>query len=168
MSVEKNEHIIKVSLLDKEIEEDINEELQDYSVDDAFGITESMAKQPSRYLKWADLLKRATRIQKTIERDYDIWKAKAIKNIREVLARKEGNSKPTKDDLSNGVKIYYNKNYTKWIQRRDKAEDNVATLEIVVKATMIKKDMLVSVGQMCSRLIDSGNLTVKDKKISRR
>ena len=84
------------------------------------------------------------------------------------MARKEGNSKPTKDDLSNGVKIYYNKNYTKWIQRRDKAEDNVATLEIVVKATMIKKDMLVSVGQMCSRLIDSGNLTVKDKKISRR
>lgn len=168
MSIEKDEFIVKIDLPDKQIEEDVNLELQDYSVDDPFGITEAMSKQPSRYLKWADLHRKAVRVQKTIERDYEIWHAKAIKNIREVLARKEGNSKPTIADLTNGVKIYYNKNYTIWNNKKDKAEDNSATLEMIVKATLIKKDMLVSVGQLCSRLIDSSNLVVKDKKISKR
>lgn len=168
MSIEKEENIIKVSLPDKEVEEDINQELQDYSVDEPFEITEAMSKQPVRYLKWAELLKMAVRVRKTLERDYEIWHAKALKKVREVLARKEGNSKPTKDDLSNGVKIYFNEKFTKWNDKIAKADDNVSTLEIIVKATLIKKDMLVSVGQLCSRLIDSGNLVVRDKKISRR
>lgn len=168
MSIDKEGYHVKVSLPGREVEADINEELADYSIDEPFEISEAMAKQASRYFKWADLLNRANRVLTTIKREYEVWQAQASKKIREVLVRKEGNQKPTIADLKNGITIYFSKSKKEWDRKIDKAQDSVDTLETVVKATQVKKDMLVSVGQLTSRLIDSGNLVVKDKKISKR
>ena len=168
MKINKECLMVKVDLPDKQISEDINQELQDFSVDDAFGISEAMGKQASRYMRWADLLNKAKRVLTTLERDFDMWNAKALKKIREVLIRKEGNSKPTIKDLQNGVMIYFAKSQKEWNDKIDKARDNVNTLDIVVRATVVKQNMLVSIGQLCSRLIDSSNLVVKEKKISQR
>ena len=168
MSIDKEDYCVKVSLPGKDVEANINDELTDYSIDEPFEIAEAMKKQASRYFKWADLFNKAKRIVSTLERDYDVWYAKAQKKVREVLVRKEGNNKPTINDLKNGVTIYFAKSKAIWDSKIDKAQDNVSTLDTVVRATSVKKDMLVSVGQLVSRLIDSGNLVVKDKKISKR
>lgn len=168
MSINKEGYSVKVSLPGKEIEANINEELQDYSIDEPFEISEAMAKQASRYFKWADLLNRANRVLVTVKREHEAWKAKALRKIREVLIRKESNQKPTIADLNNGITNYFAKSKREWDVKVDNAQDNVNTLEIVVKATQIKKDMMVSVGQLASRLIDSGNMVVNDKRISKR
>lgn len=166
--ISEENYKVSVSLPGKEIEADINEELSDYSIDEPFEITEAMSKQAIRYFKWADMLRRAEKVVTILKREYDLWHARAIKKIREVLLSKEGNSKPTINDLTNGIKLYYGKSFGEWSNKLDKAQDSVNILGVVVKATMIKKDMLVSIGQLCSRLIDSSNLVVKDKRISQR
>lgn len=168
MDIKKEEYIVKVELPGKEIEADINEELMDYSIDEPFEIAEAMSKQAIRYYRWADLVKHARKVVTVLEREFELWYALKIKQVREVLNRKEGNSRPTKDDLKNGITIYFNKSLTKWNNKIDKAKEDLETLEIVVKATTVKQNMLVSCGQLVSRLIDSGNMVVKDKRISKR
>jgi len=166
--INKEQYRVSVSLPGKSIEANINEELADYSIDEPFQIAEAMSKQANRYFKWAEMVTRAKRVLTVLERDYEVWQAKALKKVREVLVRKEGNSKPTKDDLKNGVTLYFAKSKAQWQDKVDRAQNNVDTLEVVVKAMSVKKDMLVSVGQLVSRLIDSGNMVVKDKRISKR
>jgi len=166
--IDKESYKVSVSLPGKSIEADINEELADYCIDEPFQIAEAMSKQANRYFKWADMVTRARRVLTVLERDNEEWQAKALKKVREVLVRKEGNSKPTKDDLKNGVTLYFAKSKKQWDEKLDNARGNVDTLEVVVRAMSVKKDMLVSVGQLVSRLIDSGNMVVKDKRISKR
>ena len=165
--IKKEEFFVKVVLPDKKIETDVNKELQDYEIDEPFEITEAMKNQASRFLKWADLLNRAKRVLRTIDRQYEEWYAEKRRKADKLLRETE-DKKPTKDDLHNGVIRFFPKGYKKHINSIERAKSNVETLEMVVKATNIKKDMLVSIGQLCSRLIDSGNLVVKDKRISKR
>lgn len=166
--INKENYIVRVSLPGKSIEANINEELADYNIDEPFEIAEAMSKQANRYFKWADMVTRARRVLTVLTREYDLWKAKALKKIREVLVRKEGNNKPTISDLNNGITLYFRSKVQDWQNKIDQAQGNVDTLEVVVKAMSVKKDMLVSVGQLVSRLIDSGNMIVKDKRISQR
>jgi len=87
MSIDKEDYCVKVSLPGKDVEANINDELTDYSIDEPFEIAEAMKKQASRYFKWADLFNKAKRIVSTLERDYEVWYAKAQKKVREVLVR---------------------------------------------------------------------------------
>ena len=165
--IKREEFFVKVVLPDKKVETDVNKELQDYEIDEPFEITEAMKNQASRFLKWADLLNRAKRVLRALEREYEAWYAKVRMKVEEKLMGVNG-KKPTISDISNGVIRFFPKGYSQWNDKLDKAKDNIATLDMVVRATNIKKDMLVSVGQLCSRLIDSGNLVVKDKRITKR
>ncbi len=164
--IKKEEFFVKVELPNKKIEVDVNKELQDYEIDEPFEIQEAMKHQAYRYLKWADLLNKAKKVLRTLEREYEQWYAKARKASEEKLLGVSG-KKPTKEDISNAIIRYFPKGYEKRNKILDNAKENVDVLEMVVKANSIKKDMLVSIGQLCSRLIDSGNLVIKDKRISK-
>jgi len=168
MSIKTGEHFVRINLPDAKLETDINKELMDYHIDEPFEINEAMRNQPILYLKWADLYRKAKKVQVAVERMYEEWYAEKLKSIREVLVRREGNHKPTKDDLKNGILRYYRNGTAKWNKKLDRASDNVNTLEMIVKATITKQQMLVSIGQLCSRLIDSGNMVVRDKRLSKK
>jgi len=168
MNIKQGDYVVRVELPGNKIEEDINEELTDYSIDEPFEIAEAMSKQATRYYKWATWAKDARKVVVTLDREFETWYAKATKKVREVLIRKEGNSRPTKDDLKNGITIYFNKSLIAWQEKIDRAKEDLEILEIAVKANTVKQAMIVSCGQLVSRLIDSGNLVVKDKRLSNR
>lgn len=161
--LKKEEFFVKVDLPDKKIEKEIRKELEDYEIDDPFSITEAMQKQSFRYLGWADLLRRAKKVKNTLDRDYELWYVQAIKRVEKKLIE-DGNKRPTKDALSNGVMSLFKTNYSIWQDKLEVAQDNINVLDMVLRATVVKQGMLVSIGQMCSRLLDSGNLVVKEHR----
>lgn len=161
-SVKKNGYHVKIEVGDKQLQKNIQSVLEDYSIDEPFEITEAMKKQPLRYVKWAELLNKAKSHLLGLQRGYDIWYAEAWSDMSNHLAETNG-KKPTKDDISNAI-IVKNIKYNAWQDKLMKSQKAVNTLEVVVKALVMKKEMLVSVGQLCSRLIDSGNLVVKQRR----
>jgi hypothetical protein len=166
MDVKRTEHFVRVDLSDKHLETDINKELEDYEIDAPFEIQEAMKKQSSLYFKWADMLRQAKLIKRQIDRAYEIWLAAAKRAVRKKL-EEDGRKKPTKDDLSEGVIMYFKNKYNEWQNKIDNAQENIDVLDIAVRAVKDKKDMLLGVGQLCKELMNSGNLVVKDNKIGR-
>lgn len=165
MKTNKEGFFITVNLDNKEVEKDMTKVLEDYEIDEPYSITEAMRKQPGKFLKWASLLNAAKNVKIAIDREHSVWYADKRVSAEKKLKEDTG-KKPTISDIENGIIRFCPNGCKKWNNKIDKAKETVETFEIIVKALIMKKEMLMSVGQLCSRLIDSGNLVVKEKKIT--
>ena len=160
--IEKSDFKIQVKLKDKTVEYDLNKELLDYEIDDVFSIQEAMRQIPLQYSKYAKMCLSMKKLQYGLEQQYKFWhmeaRGKAIENISAT------GKKGTLEDIENKL-IELNKvEYETWQNKMGKVQEQIDTFDVAVKAICMKKDMILGIGQMSSRLLDMGALTVKTKK----
>lgn len=141
-------------------------------VDDPLSVMLAADKLPSMMAFYSDLLSQAQEHLQKATTMYDVWKSKQEARAREIIfknAIKKGmsptNARPTESQLKDYFNnhIYNTEEEVKHREIVDKWKERVTTLRNMEKMLNVRKDTLVLISNILARLIQTGQLQIKDK-----
>jgi hypothetical protein len=148
--------------------------------DDPFALTKAMDTQPLYYSRWATLLRKLKKFKQEHQQKFDVWASIIKENLAEEIFDENvesgmtaNNAKPTNQAVENRFNKYYvsadgdEKMHHEYLEMRkelEKVDNQIDTVEIVVKAFEQRKDMLVSLGSLVRSMVDNQLMIYRDKK----
>ncbi len=147
--------------------------------DDPFALTKAMDTQPLYYSRWATLLRKLKKMKQEYQQKYDVWASIIKENLTEEIFDENvqsgmtaNNAKPTNQAVENRFNKYYvsdegdesmHAEYLEMRKQIDNIDNQIDTVDIVVKAFEQRKDMLISLGSLVRSMVDNQLMIYRDK-----
>jgi hypothetical protein len=149
--------------------------------DNPFKLSKALDQHSAIYARWASVLKRLKNARNQLQLKKDAWESEKREQIAGIIFEENvaagmtaSNAKPTEGAIKDRFKSVYLKTNDKgsftdeesveFIRPVVKIDEAIDTIEPIVKALELRKDMLMSMGSLVRAMIDNQLFVYRKKK----